>query len=158
VNTKLHKPKVVKFKEEYGFYTTKARSEIMKKIPGKNTKPELKFRKALWSTGLRYRVNNRGLPGTPDISIKKYKLAVFIDGEFWHGHNWKEKKNKIKSNKGYWIPKIERNMVNDQNNNHLLEYMGYKVFRFWADEINKNLGNCIFQVLDYVCDFEKYRG
>jgi DNA mismatch endonuclease (patch repair protein) len=97
VNTKLHKPKVVKFKEEYGFYTTKARSEIMKKIPGKNTKPELKFRKALWSTGLRYRVNNRGLPGTPDISIKKYKLAVFIDGGVlaWAQLERKEKQNQI---------------------------------------------------------------
>ena len=154
---KYQKPKILKFKKEFGFYTTKARSELMKKIPSKNTKPELKLRKVLWSVGLRYRINDKTLPGKPDISIKKYMLAIFIDGEFWHGYNWSEKKQKIKSNRNYWIPKIENNILNDYENNVQLEYLGYKIFRFWANEINKNIGNCIYQILEYIQEFEDYK-
>lgn len=156
MKSELSKPKVLKFKKEYGFSTTKVRSEIMKKIRSKDTKPEIKLRKLLWSIGLRYRINDKSLPGTPDISIKKYKLTIFIDGEFWHGYNWNKKKKKIKTNREYWIPKIERNIVNDKNNNVELEYMGYKVFRFWADEINKNIGNCVYQILEYIQEFEDF--
>jgi len=157
MNSYKPKPKVLKFKEEYGFYTTKARSELMKKIRSKDTKPELKLRKTLWSLGLRYRINDSTLPGKPDISMKKYKLAIFIDGEFWHGYEWEEKKQKIKKNREYWIPKIERNILNDNDNNAQLRYMGYKIFRFWSQEINKNVGTCLMQVLEYVDDYEKYK-
>lgn len=83
---------------------------IMSKIRGKKTKPEMLFRKTLWHKGVRYRVNNKKLPSRPDISIKKYKLAIFIDGEFWHGYNWEEKTKTIKSNRAFCILKIERNI------------------------------------------------
>lgn len=144
------KIKVPRFNEESGFYTTKKRSKIMSKIGGKNTKPEMLFRKALWIKGVRYRVNNRKLPGKPDVSIKKYKLAVFIDGEFWHGFNWNERKETIQSNRGFWIPKIERNMQRDKEVNQQLIEMGYTVFRFWAKDIKTELDKCINDILVYI--------
>ncbi|MEN3323946.1 very short patch repair endonuclease [Mariniflexile soesokkakense] len=144
------KIKVPRFNEESGFYTTKKRSKIMSKIGGKNTKPELLFRKALWKKGVRYRVSNKTLPGKPDISIKKYKLAVFIDGEFWHGYNWNERKETIQSNRGFWIPKIERNMQRDNEVNQQLIEMGYTVFRFWAKDIKTELDKCVNDILVYI--------
>jgi len=145
-------PKIIvpRFNEESGFYTTKKRSHIMSKIRGKNTKPELLFRKALWKENVRYRVDNKKIPGKPDVSIQKYKLAIFIDGEFWHGYNWDERKVQIKSNKGFWVPKIERNMQRDQQVNRQLNDMGYTVFRFWEQEIKNELNKCINDVLVYI--------
>jgi len=125
----------------------------MSKIRSKNTKPEMLFRKALWAKGIRYRVNNKQLPGTPDISIKKYQLAIFIDGEFWHGYNWNEKKGAIKSNRGFWIPKIERNMQKDNEVNSALAEMDFMVFRFWEGEIKNNLARCINDITNYLGTF-----
>ena len=144
------KIKVPRFNEESGFYTTKERSKMMRKIRGKNTKPELLFRKALWRRNVRYRVDNKKLPGKPDVSIQKYKLAIFIDGEYWHGYNWDERRDKIKTNKGFWIPKIERNMQRDREVNRQLNEMGYTVFRFWVKEIKNELNKCINDVLVYI--------
>jgi len=146
--------KVPRFEEANGFYTTKARSELMGKIRSKETKPEIKLRKMLWGLGIRYRKNVRKLPGTPDIVIRKYKLVIFIDGEFWHGHNWEKKKTKIKSNRKFWIPKIERNMQRDRQCNELLAEKGFTVFRFWDSQIEKEFANCLFKILDYIDDFE----
>lgn len=126
----------------------------MSKIRGKNTKPELLFRKALWKEGLRYRVDSKQLPGRPDVSIKKYKLAIFIDGEFWHGYNWDERKAKLKSNRDFWIPKIERNMQRDREVNQQLREMDFTVFRFWVHEVKDNLKTCINDVMMYL-DLEK---
>lgn len=150
MNYEEPKIKVPRFNEASGFYTTKKRSKIMSKIRGKNSKPELLLRKALWAKGVRYRVNNTQLPGKPDISIKKYKLAIFIDGEFWHGYNWDERKITIKSNRRFWIPKIERNLQRDKEVNQALQEMGYMVFRFWAKDIKTELGKCINDVLVYI--------
>ena len=144
------KIKVPRFNEASGFYTTKKRSKIMSKIRGKNTKPELLFRKALWEKGVRFRVDNKKLPGKPDVSIQKYKLAIFIDGEFWHGYNWDERKDNIKSNRDFWVPKIERNMQRDREVNRQLMDMGYTVFRFWEKEIKNELNKCINDVLVYI--------
>jgi DNA mismatch endonuclease (patch repair protein) len=144
------KIKVPRFNEASGFYTTKKRSKIMSKIRGKNSKPELLFRKALWAKGVRYRVNTKQLPGRPDISIKKYKLAIFIDGAYWHGYNWDERKTKIKTNRAFWVPKIERNIQRDQEVNRQLEDMGFTVFRFWEHEIKNNLDTCINDVMVYL--------
>ena len=74
---------------------------------------EVVLAKALWHKGYRYRLNYKGLPGSPDIAIIKYKVAIFVDGEFWHGYKWDEKKDKIKRNREYWIQKIEENMARD---------------------------------------------
>lgn len=142
--------KVPRFEESEGFYTTKERSEIMSKIRAKDTKPELAFRKALYAHNVRYRVHHKKLPGKPDISNVSKKFVVFIDGEFWHGNNWKEKKAKIKSNRSFWIPKIERNMQRDREVNEILKGMGFRVFRFWESELKKDLDGCVKVVTEYI--------
>ena len=122
----------------------------MSNIRGKNTKPELLFRKAIWAKCIRYRVDSKKLPGKPDLSIQKYKLAIFIDGEFWHGYDWAERKPQIKKNRDFWILKIERNMQRDREVNRQLSDMGYTVFRFWSKEIIDNLDQCVLDVLVYL--------
>ncbi|MBT8297066.1 MAG: very short patch repair endonuclease [Maribacter sp.] len=144
------KIKVPRFNEESGFYTTPERSKIMGKIRGKNTKPELAFRKALWASGYRYRIDSRKLIGRPDILLNKYKTVIFIDGEFWHGHNWEERKPRIKSNREFWIAKIERNQQRDAEVNQELSRLGYKVFRFWENQIKKDLDACLHKVIAHL--------
>ncbi len=119
----------------------------MSKIRGKDTKPELLLRKALWQLGFRYRLNVRKLPGTPDIVFKKYRLAIFVDGEFWHGYNWEERKKKIKTNREFWLPKIEKNMERDKIATAKLEAAGWIVLRFWAKEVQENLKRCLDEVM-----------
>ncbi|QOG02837.1 very short patch repair endonuclease [Flavobacterium sp. MDT1-60] len=145
--------KVLRFEESNGFYTTPQRSKLMAKIKSKDTKPEILFRKELWNAGIRYRKHNKKLPGNPDIVNKKLKLVIFIDGEFWHGFNWEEKKKKIKSNRDFWIPKIERNMQRDIENNIKLKNIGYKVFRFWEHDVKKESQKCIQLICSYLNDF-----
>mgnify|MGYP003630199034 FL=1 len=77
-------------------------------------------------------------------------MAIFIDGEFWHGYNWDERRNKIKSNRGFWVPKIERNMQRDEEVNQLLEDMDYTVFRFWEQDVKNELDKCINDVLIFL--------
>ena len=151
------KIKVPRFEEAAGFYTTPERSELMAKIRSENTRPEIMLRKALWAVGLRFRVHNKKLPGRPDISNQRLKLAVFVDGEFWHGYQWQEKKQQIKSNRAFWIPKIERNMQRDEEVNWQLRQLGFTVFRFWEREVKKELGACVKRVLDYVEETLRYR-
>ena len=142
--------KVPRFNEESGFYTTPERSKIMGKIRGKNTKPELAFRKALWAAGYRYRIDSRKLIGRPDVVLNTYKTVVFIDGEFWHGYNWAERKSKIKTNRDFWIAKIERNIQRDEEVNKELKNLGYTVFRFWEKEIKKDLEGCLQKVISHL--------
>jgi DNA mismatch endonuclease (patch repair protein) len=141
---------VPRFNEKNGFYTTAKRSSLMSKIKGKNTAPELIFRKLLWRNGLRYRIDFGKLPGKPDIVNLRLKIVIFIDGEFWHGYNWNEKKTKIKANRDFWIPKIERNMQRDERNNLELAKSGFKVFRFWEHELKQDINKCLQQVLNFV--------
>lgn len=142
--------KVPRFEEASGFYTSQERSKIMSSIRAKNTKAEMLLRRMLWKAGIRYRINSRSLPGRPDISNIRFRFTVFIDGEFWHGHDWDEKKKKIKSNRNFWIPKIERNIQRDQMNNRKLLEMGFVVFRFWEKQVYKNPAGCVKQILDYL--------
>ena len=87
--------------------TTPEVSKRMANVHLKGGKAETALAKALWAEGVRYRKNYRKLPGSPDIAITKYKIAVFVDGEFWHGYDWENRKGKLKSNRDYWIEKIE---------------------------------------------------
>ncbi len=103
--------------------------------------------KALWHRGVRYRLNYKALPGSPDIAITKFRIAVFVDGEFWHGFDWDNRKAKLKSNRDYWIAKIEENIDRDYRNNALLEDMGWIVLHFWEKDVLKNLENCIEKIL-----------
>lgn len=149
--------KVPRFEEANGFYTTKFRSKLMSKIRSKETKPEQKLRKVLWDLGLRYRKNVKSMPGKPDLVFTKYKLIVFIDGSFWHGYNWEEKKKKIKSNRDFWIPKIERNMQRDRNNNQILKSLGWTVLRFWDHEINHYFAACLEKILKHIENFDNHQ-
>ncbi|MBN2485568.1 MAG: very short patch repair endonuclease [Bacteroidales bacterium] len=122
----------------------------MRKIKSKNTKQELKLRRALWALGYRYRKNLTSLPGKPDIVYPKYKLAIFVDGEFWHGFNWQEKKEKIQTNRAFWVPKIERNMQRDKQNNQLLIDNGWHVMRFWEKGLKEDFDGCVQRIIGYI--------
>ncbi len=126
------------------------RSYIMSRIRSRDTKPELLLRKALWAKNIRFRTHAKDLPGKPDIVIRKYKLAIFVDGEFWHGYDWENKKLTLKTNPDFWIAKIERNIARDQQNREDLANMGYTVFRFWEQQVRKELGACVNQVQLFV--------
>ena len=126
--------------------TPEQRRKCMSHIRSSNTSIEVLLRKALWHEGIRYRKNLKTLPGKPDIAITKYKIAIFCDGELWHGKNWKSKKNNIKTNRDYWIKKIERNISRDNDIEKQLENMGWIVLRFWGEEIKKNLVNCVNEI------------
>lgn len=119
----------------------------MSRIKGKNTKPEKLLKKALWHAGVRYKSPKKPLPGKPDISLKKYKLVIFVDGSFWHGYDWENRKETIKSNREFWIAKIERNIERDREVNAFYQSKGWTVFRFWDFEVKGELGRCIYLVL-----------
>ena len=119
----------------------------MKKIKSSNTKAEILLRKKLWNAGFRYYKNYKKLPGKPDIVFVKFKIAIFVDGEFWHGFNWREKKKKIKSNRDYWLKKIGKNIKRDKKINSELKKMGWTVLRFWEKEIKNNLDNCLLIIV-----------
>lgn len=115
--------------------TPEERSRCMAAIKGKNTKPEMLVRRFLFSKGLRYRVNNPKLPGSPDIVFKKYHTVVFIDGCFWHGHEGCRYFRLPKSNVDFWRHKIAMNMARDYANNVDLRLAGWKVIRVWECDI-----------------------
>ncbi|MCL2138968.1 MAG: very short patch repair endonuclease [Treponema sp.] len=112
--------------------TSEQRSKNMSQIRSCNTSIELVLRKALWHEGIRYRKNLKTLPGKPDIAITKYKIAIFCDGELWHGKNWETKIMSFQTNRDYWIAKIEKNMARDFKNERKLENMGWHVIRYWG--------------------------
>lgn len=114
----------------------------MRSNKSKDTKPELMLRKELWSRGMRYRKNYKALPGKPDMVFLRAKLAVFVDGKMWHGYDWEHQKNDFKSNRDFWIPKIERNIERDLKVNQILNEQGWQVVRFWDFEIKKNVVAC----------------
>ena len=115
--------------------TPEQRSRNMAAIKWKDTKPEIIVRKYLFSKGLRYRVNNRKLPGSPDIVLRKYKTVVFIDGCFWHGHKDCKYFRLPKSNVDFWRQKITMNTARDYANNVDLKLAGWRVIRIWECEI-----------------------
>ena len=126
--------------------TREQRHKAMSHVHSKDTTIEIKLRKALWHKGYRYRKNYKALPGTPDIAITKYKIAVFCDSEFFHGKDWYEiQRPKIRrgSNPAFWASKIERNIKHDTDINRMLTSLGWTVIRFWGKEITKDVDNCV---------------
>ena len=122
--------------------TPEQRHKNMKAIKGKDSKIERILRRELWARGLRYRKNSKNVYGCPDIVFIGKKIAVFCDGEFWHGYDWENRVNDIKSNQAFWISKIERNMQRDKEVESELRRQGWTVFRFWGNEITKNYVKC----------------
>lgn len=131
--------------------TPEQRHKCMSHIKAKDTKPELALRKALRDAGLTgYRKNLRSLPGTPDVAFTRYKVAVFADGDFWHGRDWGKARPKLEAGKdpGYWVSKIERNIERDRRVNAELERLGWTVIRLWGSDILKDPEGCARIVKD----------
>lgn len=121
-------------------------SYTMSRIRGKDTTIELMLRKRLWQLGLRYR-KHYNVFGKPDIVFTKQKLAIFCDSDFWHGFDWKNQKKSLKSNRSYWISKIEGNISRDKLVTKKLKDEGWTVLRFWEHELRKNLDFCANRIL-----------
>ena len=136
--------------------TKEQRSKNMKNIKSSDTKIEIMLRKALWNKGCRYRKNVKSLPGKPDIVITKYKIAVFCDGEFFHGKDWELLREKLKtSNNGeFWIKKISRNIEHDDEVDKELTYMGYTVLRFWGKDIKQHIDDCVQAIEEALFDIK----
>ena len=126
--------------------TKEQRRKNMQAIRSSNTKAEILLAKALFSKGYRYRKNNKSVFGTPDLTFKKIKLAIFVDGEFWHGKDWENRKNNIETNKEYWIKKIENNIKRDIKVNDILLTQNWTVLRVWAKDIEKKLDFCVSKI------------
>lgn len=123
--------------------TTPEISRRMSKVHLKHGKAETILAKSLWHKGFRYRLNYKKLPGSPDIAITKYQIAILVDGEFWHGYDWVHKREKLKANRPYWIEKIEENMARDLRVDCQLYSLGWTVLHFWEKEVKKDLVGCI---------------
>lgn len=130
--------------------TKEQRYKNMSANKGVGTKLEVLFGKLLWNAGIRYRKNDKTVYGKPDFVIRKMKIAIFCDGEFWHGRNWEERKNDHKSNCDFWHSKIERNIRRDKEVNEQLKAQGWTVFRFWETEITKESDKCLNRILNYM--------
>lgn len=121
-------------------FTKQERSRIMSLIRSKNTKPEIALCKLVstkfYPLGYRYRRNYRRALGRPDIAFVSHKIAIFVDGEFWHGRNFRTVRKKLP--KKYWLPKIRQNMERDRKVNRLLRKEGWLVLRFWERDVKKN--------------------
>ena len=130
--------------------TKEQRTKNMQHIRSKDTKIEVLLRKALWNKGYRYRKNYDKLPGNPDIVITKYKIAIFCDGEFFHGKDWEVLKPRLEksNNSEFWISKISRNREHDDEVNKKLLFEGWTVIRFWGNDIKKRTSECA----DIVCE------
>ena len=121
--------------------TPEQRHKNMAAIRGKNTKPEMIVRRGLWSRGFRYRLNHRGLPGHPDLVLRKYRTCIFVNGCFWHGHGVSSSMKssdccKIpKSNRAFWVEKIRRNKERDKEEQRKLAAMGWHCITVWECEL-----------------------
>lgn len=123
-------------------HTPEQRRRNMKAVKNKGSKIETMLQKELWHIGLRYRKNAKTVYGKPDIAFIGKKVAVFCDSEFFHGYDWENKNKEIKSNRDFWIPKIEKNMQRDREVTEKLTSEGWIVLRFWGNEIKKDLLGC----------------
>lgn len=116
-------------------FSPEKRSAVMRRVKGKDTSPELKVRKILWSLGARYRLNRRDLPGSPDIVMPGRRLAVFVHGCFWHGHDCARGARVPKQNRDYWTAKVDRNRARDARAETALRDAGWRVETVWECEL-----------------------
>lgn len=131
--------------------TKEKRRNIMQHIRAKNTKAEVMLRKALWHCGIRYRKYYKKLPGTPDIAITKYRIAVFVDGDFWHARGHENNPGEqIQTNSTFWSKKLKRNVERDKEVNQALLEMGWLVLRYWDSDVNKDCEACIEDIKQYL--------
>ena len=144
----------MKAKERVFNNVTEQRRKTMSKIRGKNTTIEVTLQKALWAKGYRYRKNYKKLPGSPDICLTKYRIAIFCDSEFFHGKDWEILKLRLENGKNpdFWIKKIERNRNRDYENDKKLLFLGYTVLHFWGQDISKHTDECLQTIEEAIWD------
>ena len=130
--------------------TKEQRRKAMSRNRAKDTRPEVRLRKALYHQRLRYRKNYRKLPGTPDIALTRQKIAIFVDGDFWHarGHET-HPGEQVTTNKEYWVKHLSRNVERDREVTDTLTEQGWLVLRFWESDIKRNLEACVNTSLAY---------
>ena len=120
----------------------------MSHIHDRDTKPELKVRKWLWEHGYRYRLNVIGVPGKPDIVMRRYRTAIFVNGCFWHGHEGCKKFKLPQTNLEFWQNKIRRNQERDKHNYQVLKENGWQVLVLWECKLNKQLFETTMQEVE----------
>lgn len=131
--------------------TPQQRRKCMRRVRAKDTKPEISLRQALWKKGIRYRKNVRTLPGTPDIVLAGRKIAIFVDGDFWHARGHRENPGEeVASNQSFWRAKLARNVERDRDVNEALTEMGWLVLRFWASDVEKDLAGVLAEIDEYL--------
>jgi DNA mismatch endonuclease (patch repair protein) len=116
-------------------YSTEKRSAVMRRVKGKNTTPELTVRKALTALGARYRLHRKDLPGKPDIVLPGRRLALFVHGCFWHGHDCARGARVPKQNRDYWVGKVGRNRARDEASREALTALGWRVETIWECDL-----------------------
>ena len=137
--------------------TPAQRSYNMSRIRSRNTSPERAVRNALWRKGYRYRLNDKRLPGSPDLVLPKYRAVIFINGCFWHGHRGCTKYVEPKTNAGFWKEKMARNIARDELNAQRLDTLAWTVITVWECELGKNTDATIARIeADLRAAKEKY--
>ena len=127
------------------------RHRTMSRIRAQDTKAELLLRKALWKRGYRYRKNYAALPGKPDIVLTRQKIAIFVDGDFWHARGHQDcPGEQVASNKVYWQKKLGRNVERDKDGTDILTEEGWLVLRFWETDIKRDLEGCVRKIEEYL--------
>lgn len=131
--------------------TREQRHHNMSRIRAADTKAEVLLRKALWKKGVRYRKNYNALPGKPDIALTRQKIAIFVDGDFWHarGHQGNPGEQ-VAANKEFWCKKLARNVERDKEVTDELTELGWLVLRFWESDIKKDLAECVKAIEKYL--------
>ena len=134
--------------------TPEQRHKAMVSNRSKNTSIEVKLRKALWNVGVRYRKNYKLLNYNVDIAITKYKVAIFCDGEFFHGKDWEQLKVRLSNgkNSNYWVKKIEGNITRDKRNDQMLKYYDWIVLHFWESDIRNDIDRCIQTIKETILE------
>ena len=121
-------------------FSPEKRSAVMRQVKGKNTAPELAVRRLMTAMGLRYRLHRADLPGKPDIVLPGRKLAIFVHGCFWHGHDCARGARVPKANRDYWMAKVGRNRARDEGNREKLEALGWRVEVVWECDLKDQAG------------------
>jgi DNA mismatch endonuclease (patch repair protein) len=116
-------------------YSPQKRSAVMRRVKGKDTAPELQVRRLIWSLGGRYRLHRKDLPGKPDIVLPARRIAIFVHGCFWHGHDCARGARVPKANRDYWLGKVGRNRARDIDSRAALESGGWRVETVWECEL-----------------------
>lgn len=131
-------------------WSKQKRSEVMSKIRGENTKPEMILRSELFKNGFRFKIHNKDLPGKPDLVLPKYKTVIFVHGCFWHYHKNCSEGRIPDSNSMYWQEKLLKNIRRDQVNKKKLQNLGWKVLTYWECEIEKDINKIVIKFIKVV--------